>query len=686
MIQMPQTRFDVIAFKGGLDQVTPTLGLKPGVCKQASNFECSVYGGYTRIAGYERFDGRSSPSAATQSMVFVATMLIAPSVGDTLTGSTSGASGVVAAVENGYIVITKQSLVFTVGEMALVGATNIGLVTSQPGGPVSAQENAIHIAAAADIYRADIGAVPGSGPVRGVFLFDDILYAFRDNAGATAVGLYKSSASGWVNVPYYYEVSFTAGTNEPAEGDTLTQGGVTSTIKRVCTESNFNAATGAWAAGTATGRFIISAPSGGNFAAGAATAGGATTITLSGAQTAISFLPGGKFETIKENFSGGLSTFRVYGCDGENRAWEFDGNILAPISTGNGVNDKPKHIYAHKESLFLGIQTSVFKSAPGLPFCYTAINGAVEFAIGDTVTGMVSAPGTQTSAALFIFGRSNTAILYGTNATDFNLVTYNTGTGAIDYSIQNMAQTLAMDDRGAIMLQTSLNYGNFDQATLTHNIRPYLDARRTRLSCSMLNRSKGQYRIFFSDGYGLYITIVNGKWIGSMPTYFKHVPYCAIEDKYSNGDDASFFGGTDGYVYQLDKGTSFDGQNIYAYMTLNYAASGNSRVLKSYRKAAMEVQGGGYAAFRFGYSLGYGSDAIPQPANTAYGINFNAPYWGSFTWGNFYWGGRSLMPSECSMSGTAENVALAIYSDANYYQPFTLNTAIIHYLPRRALR
>jgi len=685
MISLPQARFDAISLSGGLDQVTPTLSLKPGVCKIASNFECSVYGGYTRIQGYERYNGRPSPSAATNTMVFIANRLATPVLGDTLTGATSGATGVICSIENGYLVITKQSLTFTLGEMAMVGATNIGTVTASTG-PISAQENALHAALAADTYRADIAAVPGSGPVRGVFIFNDIIYAFRDNAGATAVDLYKSSAAGWVNVPYFYEVSFTAGTNAPAEGDTLTQGGVTATIKRVCTESNFNVSTGAWAAGTATGRFVITAPAGGNFAAGAATAGATTTVTLSGVQTAIALATGGKFETVKENFSGGLGTFRVYGCDGANRAWEFDGTILSPISTGLGVDDKPKHIYAHKGALFLAVQTSVVKSAPGWPFCYTTINGAAEFAMGDTVTGMISAPGSQTSAALFIFGRSNTSILYGTSVSDFNLVRYNTGTGAIDYSVQNMAQTLAMDDRGALMLQTSLNYGNFDQATLTHNIRPFIDARRTRLSCSSLNRSKGQYRLFFSDGFGLYITIVNGQWVGSMPVFFRHIPYCSIEDKFSDGTEASFFGGADGFVYQIDKGTSFDGSNIYAYMTLNYAASGNSRVLKSYRKAAVEVQGGSYAEFRFGYSLGYDSAEIAQPQNTTYGTNFNVPYWGSFTWGNFYWGGRSLLPSECAMDGTAENVALAFYSDGNYFQPFTLNTAIIHYLPRRALR
>ncbi|HLP99220.1 MAG TPA: hypothetical protein VK149_12335 [Sideroxyarcus sp.] len=677
-MKLPPPSLDQIKLKGGLDQVTPSLTLPPGFVKQASNFECSVFGGYTRIDGYERFDGRPSPSAATQTMVFIATMLSTPSVGQTLTGATSGATGVIATVEAGYVVITKQSLAFTQGEMARVGATDIGLVTASTGA-ISAEENAIHLAAAADIYRADITAVPGSGSVRGVFVFNDLVYAFRDNAGATAVDLYKSSASGWVNVPYYYEVSFTAGTTAPTEGATLTQGGVTATLKRAVLES------GAWT-GSAAGRLIISAPAGGNFAAGAATIGG-TTVTLSGAQSAITFLPGGKFETVKANFAGTLSTYRVYGCDGANRAFEFDGDILVPINCANlGSNDKPKHIAAHKNMLFLAVQTSVFNSAPGLPYDYTALSGAAEIAIGDTVTGLIPAPGTTTTATLFVFGLQNTSILYGTSAATFNLVSYQTGLGAAHYSAQNMMQTLVMDDRGVYALQASLNYGNFDSAMLTNNITPFMEAHRTRLSCSSLDRSKSQYRLFFSDGFGLYITIVNGKWIGSMPIYFKHIPYCVTNDKFSDGEEASFFGGTDGYVYQMDKGTSFDGQNIYAYLTLTYNASGNSRALKSYRGAAIEVQGNGYAAFNFGYKLGYNSELIAQPGQTAYASNFSLPYWDSFTWDNFVWDGNSLMPSECDMTGDAENVAIAITDDANYHGSYTINGIIVHYLQRRLMR
>ena len=36
-------------------------------------------------------------------------------------------------------------------------------------------------------------------------------YAFRNNAGGTAVDIYKHTGSGWANVPLLYEVQFTGG-------------------------------------------------------------------------------------------------------------------------------------------------------------------------------------------------------------------------------------------------------------------------------------------------------------------------------------------------------------------------------------------------------------------------------------------------------------------------------------------
>lgn len=164
-----------------------------------------------------------------------------PTLGQTITQLVSGATGTVAAVVTAptpYVVLTQVTGSFDqTNTLTTPGPVQIGSATDLTVG-LTAKTKAIYTAAAADVYRALIQKVPGSGPVRGVvamaFSGVDHLYAFRDNVGATAELLYKATTSGWVLVPYYDIVSFTAGgTAVPLDGDTLTQGGVTATIKRV---------------------------------------------------------------------------------------------------------------------------------------------------------------------------------------------------------------------------------------------------------------------------------------------------------------------------------------------------------------------------------------------------------------------------------------------------------------------
>ena len=232
------------SYPGGLDQTTPSLSLQPGALRDIMNFECSQAGGYARIEGYERFDGRASPSRATYVIVQVSTFTNVPTVGQTLTQATSGATGKIIAVNNlagaYYCAVTQVTGTFDATHNVLVGATPIGTAITTTV-IISSLVNAQYLALAADVYRALIGAVPGSGAMLGVvamtFSNVDNVYAFRANAGGTAVDIYKASAGGWVNVPLYKIVSFTlGGTATPLEGQTLTQGGVTATIKRVMTQ------------------------------------------------------------------------------------------------------------------------------------------------------------------------------------------------------------------------------------------------------------------------------------------------------------------------------------------------------------------------------------------------------------------------------------------------------------------
>jgi hypothetical protein len=677
-------RIDAIMLKGGLDQITPSLSLQSGAVRHALNFEASVAGGYSRIKGYERFDGRPSPSEAAESgahrYISVALFSYVPVIGDTLTAS-GGATGVLAYIDGPVMVLTKVSGVLAIGETISATAGLVGTINNVAAGPTGSEQDAIVRGAVAAIYRADIFAVPGSGPIRGVVEFGDTVYGFRDTLAGTALAVYRSTASGWELVPFYKTVSFTGGgTTAPADGSTLTEGGVTATIKRVVLTS------GDWPAGTAAGQLVITDPVGGSFSAGAATIG-AVNVTLSGAETAIAMLPGGRFEFDEHNFFGQAASDRVYGCDGVNRAFEFDGDVLAPIATGS-VPDAPTHVCAHRGFLFLSVGSSALHSAPGLPFDWTAINGAEEFAMGDTITGMISMPGGTTGSTLGIASRNNTYILYGTNSADWNLVSFNTGSGACNFSLQNLAQTFAFDDRGVVSIQSAMEYGNFNSNTLTNGIQPFINQHINMLTASTLCRRKSQYRLFFSDGAGLFITVANNTLMGCMPMLFPDVVRCTYEGKRSDGTDIMYFGTDDGMIHQMEKGTSFDGAAMDYYLVTNYSNAKSPRTLKRYRKAALEItsENGCYAAFDFATVLGYDSAEYSQPRSESFAQYTGQTRWDSFIWDDFFWDSNRVEPIECGLEGTAENISVLLSGTSDIVPSFTVNSVLVHYSPRRMMR
>lgn len=679
-MNLPQVRYELIRLQGGLDQVTPTLSLASGFSRRAANFECSINGGYTRIAGYERLDGRPSPSAALYNL-FQCTLTSSLSVGNTITGMSSGATGKVILVSGGTVVITRETGTFVATEGISVGGVQKGSIVAIFGVATNGREDAQYKALAADDYRADITAVPGEGPVRGVSYYNGTVYAWRNNAGNTALKMYRSTTSGWTEVALGVELRFKNGTQAIVEGNTVVGGhsSASGVVTRVVIES------GDWTTNNATGRLIFASVTGNFQANEQLRVGGTHKADAVAVQTSITLAPGGRVTTVIGNVFGGPSGKRMYGADGVNRGFEFDGTTYVPIKTGMAT-DTPNQVAVHKQHLFLSFGTSLQFSAIGNSYSWSPVLGAGEIAMSDTISNLTVLPGDQTSGAMAVYTRNDTSILYGSSSEDFKLSNYNSGTGGLPYTSQVMDQAYVMDDRGALALGTTLNFGNFITSTMTMNIRPFIQARRNLASASAVNREKGQYRIFFSDRNALYITIANGKVLGSMPVQFNCAVTCSVDGETPDGAETSFFGGDDGFVYRLDVGTSFDGAPIPANLNLVFNASGSPRVLKRYRKASVEMTGDSYAEVSFGYDLAYASNRVGQAVDAVYDADLRSSYWDEMTWDNFVFDGVGVSPTEVDLQGTGENLSIRLSSVSAILEPFTVNSILIHYSMRRGLR
>lgn len=674
-MQMPPTKTQYFPLAGGLDAESAQLTLKPGTVVGAMNYESSALEGYERIGGYERFDGRPRPSDAGYKCFQAVDVFTGVAVGNTVTGVTSAATGLVIQVRSAsQIVVTRVVGTFASGETLNVAGTPIGVIYGDASDIDGFDDNEFAALAAAS-YRADIGAVPGSGPIRGIGILGTVVYAWRDNAGVTACEMYKSSAAGWVLVPFYRELAFTAGSGTaPAEGATITKDAVSAVLKRISLES------GTWAAGTAAGRFIIAAPSGGSFTAGAFTAG--VTATASGAETLITMLPGGRMELSVYNFTGRAGAQRIYGADGVNRGFEFDGDVLVPIKTGMAV-DKPVHCVAHKNHLFFSFDGSVQNSSIAEPFRWSAVTGAGEIAAGDVVTGFKVLPSDADGGALMVFSATRTWVLYGSSTADWKLSAFSDDVGAQRWSVQSLGRIIAFDTLGLATLEASQSFGNFSRLPLSARIQRLL---RNRLAtASVVSRADQRMRLFFATGDSLSITPIatrDGVALSFMPINYGKTVWCTCEAVMA-GDNRTFFGSDDGYVYEADRGRSFDGEEIFAYLKLAFNHIKSPMEKKRFRRADLESKS--ESAFRVlvqgEYSLGnpeIGLTDVAEVLRSANGAYYDVSSYDE----SFYDIPRNTI-SKVRLDGVGADLSLSVISQASNELPHTLQSVSVVYTPRR---
>jgi len=678
-LPIPKMSVDYFKFEGGLNLVSPALSIPPGRLIDSINYEPLQSGGYRRIRGFERFNGKTPPSSADYWLLGV-TISGTISVGDTVTGVTSSKTGVVLQINNSTeLVLTKVSGEFVSGETLNVSAAPQATTTSitNKNSALTVSLHAQYKNLAADNYRADIAAVPGTGSVLGVHQYKGVKYAFRANAGDTAVDMYKSTAGGWTQVVFGYEVAFTAASVAPAEGGTLTQGGVTAVMRRLVIQS------GALAGGTAAGRMIIDTIAGGNFAAGAFTGG--MTGTCSGIQTAITLVKGGRFEFGNYNFTGSADTFRMYGCDGANRAFEFDGSYFVPIATGM-TTDTPKFITAYRNKLFLAFRGSLQFSTTGNPYMWTPLTGANEIGVGDTITGILPVVGGSSTGALAVFSRHTTSILYGSAADDFTMVLINPDAGAVAYTVQNIGHVLMLDDRGIRTLSPTQEYGNFTDKTITQLVQPLIDSKQGMAIASSIHRGHNHYRLYFTDGTVMVVGLADRKQIGVVMFNYGIAPTCITSGENTTGAEEIFFGSSTGMVYQASKGTSFDGDAIEAWIRTAYNNQKAPLTKKSYKRVVFEMDADGSANLQLGYDLGYGTPDVETAGRVVFEEEGGGGYWDQFTWEEFTWDAQVVITPQTTISGTAENISLLIYSNNDYDDSWIIQGASIYYIPRRLAR
>ena len=679
-------------FRGGEILTDPALSQEPGSLLYGKNYEVYPEGGYRRIDGYERYDGRTKPSESLYYILEFDTGTTAAVDTDTITGVTSGATAELiadAVVESGtyggsdavgYMAVALLTGTFTVGENIQVSASTVAVVKTAENalGATTDALDTTYTQAGIERARTKIGTVTGSGPIRGVWVYNGSTYAFRDNAGATECKMFKASSSGWAAVDLGQYIKFNTGSAAVTEGATLTgaTSSATGTVRRVAIR------TGTVGGSDATGVFVLTGVTGTFQSAENLQVSASTVAVSTSALVTVALIPGGRYEFVNYNFGGSTSTHRMYWVDGFNTAFEFDGTYAVPIFTGMSV-DTPKHLAAHKKHLFLAFHKgSLQHSSIGDAYGWSVVTGASEIGTGGEITGLQ----VQAGDAMAVFNRNRIYVLYGASSSDWNLKTFSNESGASEYTLQHLTETMFLDDRGVTTLSAVNAYGDFAMNSISKKIRPIIFDKKGLSIASVRVRAKGQYRLFFNDGTGVYATFSGNKIAGFIRVDLDKVVYaiCSAED--SSGDEILFFGSDDGYVYQMDKGTSFDGSAIEAMLRFSYYHFDTPTRDKRFRKIQFEMSADSSISLQFSPDYSYSDPNAPEARTRSLSIDGSGGYWNIDNWDTFNWTGQIISTSEENLDGIGTNMGMLILSEATYEQPHILQGVTVHYSPRRVRR
>lgn len=720
---------DMVIFEGGLNLVSAPLLTKPGELLGCKNYEPGVRGGYDRTDGYERFDSRPSPTRANYWGLVVEGVSGTPfNIGDRLrqydVGEASPDSTTLIADGIIFYKLDQGGGTWVIGVAQTEDTPDFAngfqddgdvyvspVGTGYPGTMVGVSSFASRNGAPTDeinmeieadkveFYRDEIEAVGAGlceGKVLGVAVFRTMVVAWRNAIGGASALMFKTTTdtfTGWEQVDLGFKIRFDTGSVEIEEGDTIEGGtsGATAVARRIVSDD------GTWAGDDASGYIIVHSITG-TFSAGEDLEVGGNKVAEFVSSAAQTLLPDGKYRTRVHNFAGAGDRKFLYGVDGENRAFEYDGETFTQIETGM-EDDRPTHLFELNNHLGLCFRGgSIQNSGYQRPLNWNPIVGADERSIGGDVTDLVE----EVNRTVFIATRDRTYVYYGDVVENFQLRLFNKDTGMIGGTCSKIGQTIYMDDHGFTTLKSTQAFGNFSTNSISDNILPLFQGLvRTRdIAGSVIVRRKNLYRCFFDDGTGLVISSRAGNklsgWTtvnyGVRPSCFDsgeaESPFGIIPGQTENpgpiNPERVFMGAEDGFVYETDIGTSFDGGNIEHFLRMSYHHAGSPEVMKHWRKGTIDVEIRGLTTLFATVDFNYGNRS--GQAGVEVQFQGGGGFWDIATWDEFKWSGQVFDQVSLKIEGDGYNIGLFFYGNSSREVAHTLYNITYHHSQRRINR
>ncbi len=254
-------------------------------------------------------------------------------------------------------------------------------------------------------------------------------------------------------------------------------------------------------------------------------------------------------------------------------------------------------VEAFKSTLFFGVGTELVFTAPYTDSDFDPANGAGSIGLNSTITGLK-----VFRDNLIIFCEDKIFNLSGNTSADFRLspITEELGCIGADTIKEIGGDVMFLAPDGLRTISSTANIGDFGLDVSSKNIRPtvkkLLDSTQTYQAINV--REKAQYRFFSyvsADKVATSKGVLGTKFLdqggqGLQWAELQGFKVYSGDSKIVDNVELVLFANNDGYVYQMENGSSRDGDSIDAVFETPYMPIADPQKRKTFYKLDLYIK------------------------------------------------------------------------------------------------
>jgi hypothetical protein len=358
--------------------------------------------------------------------------------------------------------------------------------------------------------------------------------------------------------------------------------------------------------------------------------------------------------------------------DSVNPAALYDGTTYTQITDANAPT-APAFLEEFANHLFLAGDSSVpfnlYFSAPLAPNDFSPASGAGIINVGFSITAIKKFRDT-----LFIFGSNSIKKLTGNNIANFVLenVTSNLGCVAPDSVVEFGGDLLFLGPDGIRPISGTDRIGDVELAPISKEIQSifdnyYLSEQVTDISIVVL-RKKSQFRFFFKNDSSLSLIGAIRK-SQNRESIFEYSQLIGIEANcvasgYIGQFEHVIHGNGAGKVFRQERGTSFDGSDIFSLYQTPYFFMEDPEIRKILYKVNTYLRSEGNTEVFVGVSYDYDDVNTSNPSSYSFSTEGASATYGTAIYGSGdIYDGNPSPKTLTNIAGSGTSVSISYVSN-----------------------